>query len=246
MGRRKIGRRATTAHRRFWSEEAWLSSLLVILVVFHLALPLAGELGVGNLFRVLSLSTLAIAGVSTGFRRLYFRFGIRVIAVAALLAAWWEFAMPDRALVLVGAVVDATLVALLAVAVGAQVFKAGAISAHRVRGAIVVYLLIGSFFGLLYVLIVLLDPGAIRLTTEPAIGDVEALRHELSYFSFVTLVTLGFGDIVPVSPLARALTTLEAIGGQLYLAITIARLISSLRPDGGSGGDGRDASVGEE
>lgn len=68
-------------------------------------------------------------------------------------------------------------------------------------------------------------PQAFRLTEEFA-GQPEALQRQWSYFSFITLTTTGYGDITPVHPVARLLVMLEALTGQLYLAITLARLVS--------------------
>ena len=76
-----------------------------------------------------------------------------------------------------------------------------------------------------------------------ALSGLEGPPHELFYFSFVTLTTLGFGDIAPASQAARALVVVEALVGQLYLVITLARLVTLYghregkdSTDGSSGG----------
>ncbi len=69
-------------------------------------------------------------------------------------------------------------------------------------------------------------PGSLcRLSGADASLAVPGLGESI-YFSFVTLATLGYGDVVPVSPLARSYVTIEAVGAQLYLAVLIARLVS--------------------
>jgi hypothetical protein len=136
---------------------------------------------------------------------------------------------------ILGTIVDASLVGFLMAAVAAQVFRAGPVTAHRIRGAVVVYLLLGVLFGFLYETLVLLDPDAIRLTNGLDTSNLDALRRELNFFSFVTLTTVGYGDITPVSAFARSLATLEAICGQLYIAITLARLVSNQRSADGDG-----------
>ena len=105
------------------------------------------------------------------------------------------------------------------------------ISSERVYGAVCAYLFIGFLFAGVYRFIALIDPGAFVL------GD--ALGHELAaatddrrtgiftYFSFVTMSTLGYGDISPVSTAARSLSWAQAVLGQLYLAITIAALVGT-------------------
>ena len=116
-----------------------------------------------------------------------------------------------------------------------RVFKKGPITFHRIEGAIAVYLLLGLAWAYAYQLLAYLDPGAYSGAVTASGGF-----SSWTYFSFVTLATLGYGDIAPVHPVARSLATAEAITGQLYLAILIARLVSEelfyrqLRSEGGA------------
>jgi len=96
------------------------------------------------------------------------------------------------------------------------------ITADTIRGGICVYFLIGFVWALFYGIASSFDGGAF---SQSLIEDSTYERP--IYFSFVTLTTLGYGDIVPVSPLAEMLVTLEAIVGQLYPSILIAILVSS-------------------
>ena len=96
---------------------------------------------------------------------------------------------------------------------------------HRLRGAIVVYLLLGAVWALPYQMVALTIPGAFRFPEDFA-GSPDALRRLLIYFSYITLTTTGYGDITPVHPVARLLVMFEAMVGQLYLAVTLARLVS--------------------
>ena len=231
----------TVLARTFWTEERSLSSLLALLIVYHLVIPVAEEAGWGRLLGTLCMSLLAVSAALTSFRQWYLRAGVRAAAVVSLVVPWIALATPSRAAVVANTVADAALVSFLAAAVAGQVFKAGPVSAHRVRGAVVIYLLTGSLFGYLFQLVILADPGAFRIASEVSGADVHAIRRELAYFSFVTLTTVGYGDISPVSPVARALATLEAMTGQLFIAIVIASLVSnqaSGAPEDGSRPEG--------
>ena len=95
------------------------------------------------------------------------------------------------------------------------------VTADVVRGGICVYLLIGFLWSLLYGIIASIDPNAF---SEPIVVEEESFSR-IIYFSFTTLTTLGYGDILPLTPLARMLTNLEAIIGQLYPSIFIAILV---------------------
>jgi hypothetical protein len=111
----------------------------------------------------------------------------------------------------------------LGAVVAQAVFRRGRITYHRIVGAILLYLLIAVAFGALFVLIGLSIPDAFKgITFE----DNPALANSISYLSFVTLTSTGFGDIVPVHPIARSLCNIESIVGQLYPATLLARLVT--------------------
>ena len=137
-----------------------------------------------------------------------------------------------RVLLLLVAAVSVGLRVAPASAVGMDVaMRAQVINAEQIYAALSVYLLAGLFFGLLHWAIELTWPGSFA---EPGAGP--PARFALStaiYFSFVTLATLGYGDVVPRTEVARGLAVLEAVGGQLYIAVTIARLVGAhLQPRG--------------
>lgn len=96
------------------------------------------------------------------------------------------------------------------------------VTMDTVRGGICVYLLLGYFWAVLYGIVETLDPNAF---SSPLLVDNSATK--MIYYSFVTLTTLGFGDVVPVSRMASTLTILEALVGQLYPTIFIAILVGS-------------------
>src|SRR5262245_53660743 len=101
----------------------------------------------------------------------------------------------------------------LGVVVSQAVFRRGRVTYHRIIGAILLYLLIAVAFGSLFVLVGLSIPDAFKgITFE----DNPALANSVSYLSFVTLTSTGFGDIDPVHPIARSLCNIESIVGQLY------------------------------
>jgi hypothetical protein len=95
------------------------------------------------------------------------------------------------------------------------------VSNDTIRGAICAYLLLGLAWAAAYNLVVYFQPGAIDF--GPA-NTVES-KQNLTYYSFVVLTTLGFGDISPVSGLAKSLTWIEAVTGQIFIATIIARLV---------------------
>jgi hypothetical protein len=97
------------------------------------------------------------------------------------------------------------------------------VSLDTVFGASCVYLLLGMAWSMLYLIIETASPGSFRL--DGVIGGPDAAR-DLLYFSYVTLATVGYGDVTPLARPARALAALEGIMGQLFVAVTIARLVA--------------------
>jgi voltage-gated potassium channel Kch len=120
----------------------------------------------------------------------------------------------------------AVALAVLGVVIGRAVFWPGRITLHRIQGAVALYLIIGLLFAHLYGLLNVLVPEAFANVPPGLSGHAVFYRGRLLYFSFVTLTTTGFGDIVPLHPIARSLATLEGVGGQLFPATLLARLVS--------------------
>jgi len=208
--------------RRFRDTDRGLSILLALLVIVVFVLPAASTPRVDARFAGdLAFSALLIAGAVATSERRWIRFAVAVLVAAALLVRWVANAAPADSFA-IGREAS-TLVTLLAFAavVAAEVFRRGAVNHHRILGAVAVYLLIGLAWASACELLHVVHPGAFSgaLPAEP-------VPQTWIYYSFVTLTTMGYGDITPVHPVARSLAIAEAVIGQLYLAITLARLVS--------------------
>lgn len=106
-----------------------------------------------------------------------------------------------------------------------HILKAKDVTPDTLYGAICVYLLLGLLWMTLYGCIEYFSPGAVFVSGTLGIdGDIST--NELIYYSYTTLSTLGYGDITSTTPLGRMLSVLEAIAGQLFIAVLIARLVS--------------------
>lgn len=118
---------------------------------------------------------------------------------------------------------------VLALIVFRNVLAAARVGFHQVSGAVSVYLLLGILFAQAFEILLLVQPGAVRFVPglDAALGPSEVL-----YFSFVTLATVGYGDVYPVLPAARALCVAESVTGILYVAILIARFVGRYEDEG--------------
>jgi Ion channel len=212
--------------RHFWSTESGLTGLLIFTLGYLIVLNCLSEFGFGRLVGRLFFSLVIVAGVLTTFRQRWLHGFAIVLAVASLGLNWVEEIRPGGALTALNAGLSLIYLGFLLVMVAVQVFGEGLVTGHRIRGAIVVYLLLGGIWALLYQVVALTIPQAFRLSESVTGGDPDALQRLMTYYSFITLTTTGYGDITPVHPVARTLSMLEALVGQLYPAITLARLVS--------------------
>jgi len=146
-----------------------------------------------------------------------------VVGLARPAAAWSEHAALSAL-----ALGTWTLVGLFAASAAVR-FAMGSkeVDSEHVYAALGAYLLAGVFFGVLYWVLEQTWPGTFAGADISRVGAI--------YFSFVTLATLGYGDIVPRTDVARGLAIVEGIGGQLFLAVLVARLVSlySRAPEAG-------------
>ncbi len=115
--------------------------------------------------------------------------------------------------------INGTLVLTAIIIFLQRIFRERVVSADSILGGITVYFLFGILWTFLYRILLHFNPAALLVT------DSHFPVNQLLYFSFITLMTVGYGDIVPLTPIARNLAVLEAFTGQLYLAIFISRLV---------------------
>ena len=204
---------------RFWTDDRGLSIFLAALVAI-IVVPALGSVGLpGRLLSDALVSLMLVSGAAAVADRPRSMLIVSVITVPALLVRWTSWLFPTRRSRGLGGISRSPLVVLCCVVL-ALVLRRGSITTRRIQGAIAVYLLLGFIWAQAYELVALWHPGAFT-------GAVDG-RGSLpwTYYSFVTLTTMGYGDIMPVHPLARAVAVLEALTGQLYLAIMLARLVS--------------------
>ncbi|MEW6658981.1 MAG: potassium channel family protein [Thermodesulfobacteriota bacterium] len=211
--------------RHFWSSERGLTGLLISLIGFLALYSLEG-LATFKLLSHLLFSLIIVSGVLAVFMQRGVRFFAIFLAVANLACTWASGVQPGKLLAILNASLGFLYLGFLQAALIVQVFGESQVTSHRIRGAIAVYLIFGLMWALLYQVLALTVAGAFNLPADITPDDPGGLQRALTYYSFITLTTLGYGDITPVLPAARTLAMFEALVGQLYPAITLARLVS--------------------
>ena len=229
-----IARRARAVDALLYRKDAGLSALLIVqsLVTF-VAIPLSASL-TGSPW-ILDLGSLVFAALCAA--TLTARIGVRVVlvvAIAALMLAQglWPVSGPEgfpgtAPVHQIATVVAFAFDVIVTVLVARAVFSTGPVTLHRIVGAVLVYLNVAVMFAIVYDLVTIAYPGSLQYSAGGRVSPVLAMRlSDLSYFSLTTITTAGFGDIVPVHPIARSIASLEAMFGQLFPAIVLSRLVS--------------------
>ncbi|MGW8281652.1 MAG: potassium channel family protein [Gemmatimonadota bacterium] len=199
-------------------------SLLAMMVVPDL-LPDSGGFSwpVPLFFTIVMLSALSTV---VGSRK---NFLVAATVLILGLVPQWVGALGFGNVHMFGRILIAVFLLYVCVLTLRMVLTAGSVTLEVILAALCVYLLLGLVWAIGFHLVEYFDPGSFSIPEEMLEGAVSrqrAIASALSYFSYVTITTLGYGDVTPVAPLARSLATVEGIIGQIYLVTLIARLVS--------------------
>ena len=195
-------------------------SLVALLFVGALVDQYPGQLG-QQILQAVTVITLASGIIGFRSSKLWFHTGIGFV-VSVLLVVILGVALKTTGLSYLHLLILVLFYLGTIWLAARQVLFTGPIDANKIIGAICIYLLAGLIWAMAYLLIAQAVPGAFN-------GLEQVIWYEnfadAAYFSFVTLTTLGYGDISPVAPIARFLVYMEAIAGVFYMAILVASLI---------------------
>jgi hypothetical protein len=210
----------------FWSEERSLSVFLSILVVEMFVITPVVRAGIVlDLASDLLYSILLVAGVFMVVRHRTLQWTAGIFVLLAVAVRWAGIVFGTPWLLFWNGVLSLLSTVAFLLIVLWWVYREGSVTGHRVRGAVAAYLLLAVCFSLAYDLIEYVHPSSFTLPLEGAQG-IQTRSALFLYFSVVTLTTVGFGDIAAVHPVARSLVMAEALVGQLYPAILLARLVT--------------------
>ncbi|MDH4049361.1 MAG: potassium channel family protein [Gammaproteobacteria bacterium] len=202
---------------------AWLLVALLLLLV---ALPVLETLfgWRGPIMRAVPYSLVLITGVwSLRMTRKWFH---TVVALAVVGVALEVLNVANQNIAFTYLALSSFLLFLLLCTflVLRQVLTGTEVDLNRIAGAFCAYLMLGFIWSIAYMTLFAMDPGSFHGLPQTA-DDLRLL--DLQYFSFVTMTTLGYGDVSPVSDAARALAAVEAVIGQFYLAVLVAALVGA-------------------
>lgn len=211
----------------YWNHERSLSALLIYLAIALFTwIPLAeyatewwSFIITDVLFNLIILA--GIFSVLTRWRKQLFFLAVALLATVVRLLA---FTTQSDRLQFLSYCLAIVFFYLLGRMVLRHIFKEGPVNFYRIQGSIVIFMMVGMVYANLYAIVEFLIPGSFASTQ---VGSHFApVFSQFLYFSFVTMTTLGFGDLIPIGAFAKSLAVFQGMFGLLYPVVMIARLIS--------------------
>ena len=195
--------------------------LLIFIVAMIIIGPLFEEfVGLSILIDILWSAILVSAIYAVSQKKRHILIAV-LLALPMLGSIWTKYFVQYKALIVFGSLCGAAFFLFAIIQMLIFIYDHKEVTRDLIVGAAVVYLFMALMWTFIFVVVETLHPGSFNL---PEGQNLEATRHFL-YYSFVTLTTLGYGDITPITPLARSLCILEAVIGQLYLVVQVAWLV---------------------
>jgi hypothetical protein len=199
--------------------------LLSLIAFIVLSAFVAGTHGLGDGVLVLSMYVILLAATLELPRKGNWRWLGTVLAGISMFIMLVHLFRPLPIILAATWLFLALFLGFVSVALFSYLGLPGPVTRGRIYGLVNLYILLGLFYFVVFNFVETVQPGSFREAGLPA--SVGVSRHSLLYLSLVTLTTLGYGDILPVSQPARTMAALEAVTGVLYIAITVARLVAA-------------------
>jgi hypothetical protein len=144
-----------------------------------------------------------------------------VLAIVMLASLWLQYLYPNKGIAAIGMIAGVLFVAVVIASIMGFMFKSEGVSREIIYAAILLYVLAALMWAFVYTFLELVDPASFNIDLSQPEGSLLVFQ----YFSFVTITTLGYGDVTPVTEVAKAFAVLEAVVGQLYLVVIVACLV---------------------
>jgi len=217
----KSGRlsRGTWMLRKFFEQDRY-GILLVCLFFFIAGIPIIENFFEFKIITAIVFSLISISAIYTITRQKSLFIISALLFIPLMISIWWDYISHSLFSQSFYCIINIIFLSFISYHIFISTFRSKVVNRNVIHGAIVVYLLIGFLWSFIYALMESLHPGSFSHMGERIFG-----HRPFVYFSFVTLTTLGFGDITPQTPLAQSFTILEAIIGQMYLIIQVSWLV---------------------
>ena len=195
--------------------------LLCLIVGLLLLVPILNRFIVARIFLDIFLTAIAISMVYTISQKKGQAIAGLLLAIVMLASLWLQYSYPNKPIAAIGMIAGVLFIAVVIASIMVFMFKSEEVNREIIYAAILLYLLVALGWAFVYTFLELVDPASFNIDLSHPQGYLSVFQ----YYSFVTITTLGYGDITPVTEVAKAFSVLEAVVGQLYLVVAVAWLV---------------------
>jgi voltage-gated potassium channel len=216
---------------RYGSPALWNTILLFSVIFAVFVLPVLPTVGQRYVFRIVYTFIYVSAILSLEKRNNY----LLMLFFATLITEWISAILNLEVLQILAKAVNILFFFVIVVSLIRQIATAGKVSAGVILGSVAGYLLLGLIFSIFIIFINQRDPGSFSAAPGQSVESEAGINTSVPlYFSFVTLASLGYGDIVPLKPYTRSFATFVTVTGQFYIAIIVALLVGKFSSQTGT------------
>ena len=202
------------------SKERFLILLCLILGLLVLV-PILNRFVAAHIFLDIFLTAIAISMVYTISQKKWYVIAGVLFAMVMLASLWLQYFFQNKGIAAFAMIAGILFISVVIASILGFVLKSEGVNRDIIYAAILLYLLAALLWAFLYTLLELVDPASFNIDLDQPQGYLLVFQ----YYSFVTITTLGYGDITPVTEVAKAFSVLEAVIGQLYLVVVVAWLV---------------------
>ena len=212
--------------KKLWLRDKFLFLLISILLLMVIS-PILADLNFVTKFLEIFMTLIMLLSLGTSQEsKSLIRVGI-ILAIPAILTGWLAQFITWPIMVSTNNILDLVFLVFVFVNLMRIILTSKRVTTHVIYGAISAYLMLGLAFSNIYLLLISYNPESFLIHDGTHVSS-ETFRSliDVFYYSYVTLTTLGYGDIIPATSVARMLSSLEALIGQLFLTVIVARLVA--------------------
>ncbi len=201
-------------------KDRFLFLLISILCLLILDPIFKGFAGIRILMDIF-ITTILISAVYAVSKKKHIILTAALLGLPMFASIWTDNFVKVPSLILVGDFFGILFMAFIVIVILSFIFREQEVTSNTIYAAIVVYLLMAIMWAFVFSALESINPGSFAISE----GQIEAGRPLFIYYSFITITTLGYGDITPVTAPANAFSSIEAVTGQIYLVVLVARLV---------------------
>jgi hypothetical protein len=195
--------------------------LLCLVLGLLVLVPILNRFVAARIFLDIFLTALVISMAYTISPKKGYLAAGALMAIVMPVSLWMQYAYPYKPIAAIGMLAGVLFGAMVVASIVGFMLRSEAVNRELICAAILLYLLAALMWAFLYTFLELVDPTSFNINLSEPQGYLLVFQ----YYSFVTITTLGYGDIAPVTEVAKAFSVLEAVVGQLYLMVAVAWLV---------------------